>query len=71
MTTQVGGSGPSRTILDVAEREGVDLIALTSHGRGGVGRQDYVKLGSVVDKVIYDAPCPIFFVSAVAQDVSP
>ena len=71
VTTQVGGSGPSRTILDVAEREGVDLIALTSHGRGGVGRQDYVKLGSVVDKVIYDAPCPIFFVSAVAQDVSP
>jgi nucleotide-binding universal stress UspA family protein len=71
VTTQVGGSGPSRTILDVAEREGVDLIALTSHGRGGVGRQAYVKLGSVVDKVIYDAPCPIFFVSAVAQDVSP
>jgi nucleotide-binding universal stress UspA family protein len=67
-TTSVAGSGPARTILDVAQREGADLIALTSHGRGGVGRQAYVKLGSVVDKVICDAPCPIFFVSAVAQD---
>jgi nucleotide-binding universal stress UspA family protein len=71
VTSRVGGSGPSRTILDAAESEGVDLIALTSHGRGGVGRQAYVKLGSVVDKVIRDAPCPVFFVSAVAPDTEP
>jgi len=66
-TTSVTGSGPARTILEVAASEGVDLIALTSHGRGGVGRQAYVKLGSVVDKVICEAPCPIFFVSATPE----
>lgn len=65
---RVIGSGPARTVLAVAKEEQSDLIALSSHGRGGVGRQAYVKLGSAVDKVISDAPCPVFFVSAVAPD---
>ena len=62
--TEVSGSGPARTVLEVAEREGIDLIILTSHGSGGVERQDFVKLGSSSDKVISEAPCPIFFVSS-------
>jgi len=68
VTEIVGGSGPARTILSWAKDEHADLIALSSHGRGGVGRQEYVKLGSTVDTVISEAPCPIFFVSAVASD---
>ena len=62
------GSGPARTILSVSDEEGADLIALSSHGKGGVGRQTYVKLGSAVDRVISTAPCPVFFVSAVEPD---
>lgn len=65
---EVAGSGPSRTILETALSEKADLIVLTSHGRGGVDRQKYVKLGSVVDKVITDTSCPVFFVSAVPNE---
>jgi len=61
---EVSGSGPARTILGFAETEGIDLIVLASHGSGGVDRQDYVKLGSTVDRVISMAPCPVFFVSS-------
>ncbi len=62
--TEVSGSGAARTILDFAGRQGIDLIILTSHGSGGVERQDFVKLGSSGDKVISETPCPIFFVSS-------
>jgi nucleotide-binding universal stress UspA family protein len=62
--TEVSGSGPARTILEFAGRQGIDLIILTSHGSGGVERQDFVKLGSSADKVISEAPCPVFFVSS-------
>ncbi len=62
--TEVSGSGASRTILEFAGRQGIDLIILTSHGCGGVERQDFVKLGSSSDRVISEAPCPVFFVSS-------
>lgn len=54
------GSGPSRTILAVAEEEQADLIMMTSHGRGGTGRN--IHLGSVTEKVVQDAHCPVFVV---------
>jgi nucleotide-binding universal stress UspA family protein len=63
--TEVSGSGPARTILDFADRQAIDLIILTSHGSGGVERQEFVKLGSSGDRVISEAPCPVFFVSSV------
>jgi nucleotide-binding universal stress UspA family protein len=50
------GGQPGVTILRVAEEEGIDLIAMSSHGRGGVSR---LLLGSVADKVVRGAPCPI------------
>ena len=34
--TVVTGSYPARTILDVGQRERVDLIMITSPGRGGM-----------------------------------
>ncbi len=43
-------------ILQVAEKEEMDLIAMSTTGRGGVSR---LLLGSVADKVIRGAPCPI------------
>jgi nucleotide-binding universal stress UspA family protein len=32
--------------------------------RGGTDRQGYVKLGSVVDKILQKNPCPVFLISA-------
>ncbi len=47
---------PAATILEVAEREKVDLVALTTHGRTGAARWAF---GSVAEQVIRHAPCPL------------
>lgn len=43
-------------ILEVARTMGADLVAISTAGRGGVAR---MLLGSVADKVIRGAPCPV------------
>ena len=43
-------------VLDYAEKNGVDLIALTTHGRGGAAR---LIVGSVADKVVRGAQVPV------------
>lgn len=47
---------PAQGILDVAEEWHADLIAVATHGRGGVKR---VLLGSVSDKVMRAATVPV------------
>jgi nucleotide-binding universal stress UspA family protein len=61
----VEGSRPAMAILDVAEREQVDLIMLATHGRGGMDR---LMLGSVADRVIHHSRCPILLVPARDSD---
>jgi nucleotide-binding universal stress UspA family protein len=52
--------GPAATvIIDRARERGADLIAMTTHGRGGLGR---LVFGSVADTVLRSAPCPVFLV---------
>ena len=51
----VAGTAPATAILDFAERSGADLIAMSTHGRGGVSR---LVLGSVTDKVIRGTQIP-------------
>ena len=46
---------PARAILDVARERDADLIALSAHGHGALGR---MMLGSVADKVIRGAAVP-------------
>jgi nucleotide-binding universal stress UspA family protein len=49
--------GPAAAaILDAAEREGADLLALTTHGRSGVSRWLY---GSVAEHVLQHARVPL------------
>lgn len=43
-------------VLDAASAEKADLVAMTTHGRSGVSRWVF---GSVAEKVVRDAPCPI------------
>ena len=55
--TIVSGSYPARTIVDVGKREGVDLIMITSQGRGGL---DLVFMGSVAQQVVQLTDSPVF-----------
>ncbi|MFP4228722.1 MAG: universal stress protein [Salinivenus sp.] len=47
------------TILDYAETNDVDLIVLSTHGRAGLDR---ILLGSVAERVMRQAPTPVFLV---------
>jgi nucleotide-binding universal stress UspA family protein len=50
---------PADEIVDYAERENVDLIAMSTHGRSGLTRWI---LGSVADKVLHGTHVPILLV---------
>ena len=52
-------AAPADAIVEHAHRAGTDLIAMTTHGRGGLGR---LILGSVADEVLRSAPCPVLLV---------
>ena len=55
-------SGPVVTaILDVAEREKADLIAMASHGRTGLSRVFY---GSVAAGILHKADRPLLLIRA-------
>ena len=60
--TLVTGSGPARTILDLSVEERVDLIMMATHGRGGVQRLEKISIGSVAERIVDKAPCPVFLV---------
>jgi len=47
------------TILECAESKHVDLIVMSSHGRSGLSR---MLIGSVTDKIVRGAPCPVLVV---------
>ncbi|OJX37895.1 MAG: hypothetical protein BGO78_07560 [Chloroflexi bacterium 44-23] len=55
--TIVTGSYPARTIVDVGKREAVDLIMISSQGRGGL---DLLFMGSVAQQVVQLSDSPIF-----------
>ncbi|MEW6387282.1 MAG: universal stress protein [Thermodesulfobacteriota bacterium] len=56
LETRVEMGDPSTKILEVAEKEGFDLIIMGSHGRRGIERTIF---GSVCARVLRDAPCPV------------
>ncbi len=54
--------GPTaETILAEADKLGVDLIVMGSHGHGALY---HVLLGSISEAVLHKAPCPIVLVPA-------
>lgn len=55
-TTHVAEGAPVPSILDFAERHGTDVIVMTTHGLTGLER---LFLGTVAEKVIRRAPCPV------------
>lgn len=62
--TRVTGSGASRTITNVAESEGCDLIMMATRGRGAPEQID-VEVGSVTESVVLSAHCPVWAVTVV------
>ncbi|BCX05700.1 MAG: universal stress protein [Candidatus Roseilinea sp.] len=57
--TRVVIAEPDEAILDIAAEEGADLIAMATHGRGGISR---FLLGSVADRVVRHATAPVLLV---------
>lgn len=60
ITAVVRGS-PHDAILDYAKEHGIELIVLGTHGRGMVER---LLLGSVAERIVRHAPCPVLTVKA-------
>ena len=56
---------PAETIVERAQALGVDLIAMSTHARGGLGRLIF---GSTGDAVLRHAPCPVLLVRVEAPE---
>lgn len=59
MRTRLEEGRPADRILEVAEDLNIDAIVMSTHGRSGVSRWVF---GSVAQKVLSGAPCPVFIV---------
>jgi nucleotide-binding universal stress UspA family protein len=57
VSTLVTGSIPSKTILDISKAKRVDLIMMTSRGRGGL---KFIFMGSVAEKVVQGTEKMVF-----------
>ena len=57
--TIVSETSPADDIINAAVTQNVDLIVMSTHGRGGLARWTF---GSVADKVVRHSPCPVFIV---------
>ena len=55
----VDAGQPYGAIVDCAENDRIDLIVMSSHGRSGFSR---MLIGSVTDKVLRGAACPVLVV---------
>jgi nucleotide-binding universal stress UspA family protein len=65
--TECPDGDAAEQILACADELEADLIAMTTHGRGGLGR---LMLGSVADAVVQRAPCPVLLVRVEEEDES-
>lgn len=58
--TMVARGTPARTIVEQAAEQSADLLVMPTHGRVGL---DHLLSGSVAEKVLRLAPCPVLTVS--------
>jgi len=59
LTAHVIEGEPSRAITEMAKRDGYDLIVMGTHGRSGLA---HLALGSVAERVVRHAHCPVLTV---------
>lgn len=55
-TTTIRTGQPAKAILEHATATGADLIVMGTHGRGGMA---HLLLGSVAERIVRVAPCPV------------
>jgi nucleotide-binding universal stress UspA family protein len=51
---------PYEKLMEVANQIDPDLIVMSTHGRGGVA---HLVIGSVTEKIVRHATCPVFIIS--------
>lgn len=56
---------PDNNIVEEAKNEGVDLIVISTHGRTGLS---HILVGSVTEKVVRHAPCPVLSIRPEAME---
>jgi universal stress protein A len=61
VATRLVQGSPSGEIVATQQSDGYDLIVMGTHGRTGIG---HVLLGSVAEKVVRGAHCPVLTVRA-------
>jgi universal stress protein A len=57
--TEVASGAPADAIVRLARERQVDLIVMGTHGRTGLS---HMLLGSVAEKVLHEAPCPVLII---------
>lgn len=65
VTSELRQGAVWREVVAVAKERHVDLVVVGSHGRRGLPR---ALLGSVAEKVVRTAPCPVLVVRGVGQE---
>jgi nucleotide-binding universal stress UspA family protein len=65
--TEVRRGEPVQEIVDTAHETGADLIAMTTHGRSGLGR---LLFGSVAEAVLREAEIPVFLMRLTEKQVT-
>jgi nucleotide-binding universal stress UspA family protein len=58
-TETIESNAPSHTIVEYAQRHGVDLIVITTHGHTGMKK---MLLGSVATKVLHESHVPVLLI---------
>lgn len=61
----VSSASPTSAIVAYAETHGIDLIVIGTHGRNAIS---HLLLGSVAEKVVRSAPCPVLTVRHAERD---
>lgn len=61
-------NAPAHAIVTYARDANIDLIVLGTHGRGGMA---HMLLGSVAERVVRTAPCPVLTVRQLVREPSP
>lgn len=58
-TVMTSGEAPAQAISEYATENDIDLIVIGTHGRRGLA---HMVMGSVAEKVVRTAPCPVLTV---------
>lgn len=67
VAVEVHFGDPAQRIVDFVNDEDVDLVAMATHGRSGIGR---LVMGSVAERVLRGVTVPVLLIRSVAEPTS-